>query len=78
MSSTMHHPAASGRRISASSKRTRPRAPGGLSGVYGSTCFCPVSAIAHAQKPFFGPLSQPRIFGFSPFVAFSVRSSSRK
>lgn len=52
---------------SRSSKRTTPRAPGAFTRVHGSTCFWPVSAIAHHHEPTFGPASHARIAGFSLF-----------
>src|SRR5689334_1772471 len=41
-------------------------------------CFCPESATAQNHAPFLGPRSHARIFGFSPFEAFSTRFSSTK
>lgn len=78
-SKMMSHPASSGSGMFVSSKRTTPRrAPGGLRGVYGSTCFCPVSEIAHDHHPDFGPRSHARMRGFSPLLAVSYRVSSMK
>lgn len=46
--------------------------------MYGSRCFWPLSAITQPHAPDFGPRSQLKIFGFSPLLAFSYRSASKK
>lgn len=69
ISCTSLQPAASGRVTSCSSKRTRPRAPGGLTGVHGTTCFCPLSAMAANHSPAFFRRRNSRMTGFSPFEA---------
>lgn len=53
-----------------SSNSTRPtRAPAGFTGVHGSTCFWPLSAMAANQRPRFSRRRNSRITGFSPLLA---------
>lgn len=51
-----------------SSKSATPREPA-QTGTHGTTCFCPVSAIAANHGPRRGSRIHARIAGFSPFDA---------
>lgn len=46
--------------------------------VHGTTCFCPVSAIAHHHGPTFGAASHARIAGFSPLLRDSYPRPSQR
>lgn len=64
---------------SRSSKRITPRdAPAPFQGVHGMTCFCPLSAMAANHRPRLGFASHARIRSFSPFVAVTSPSSSKR
>ena len=59
-----------GTTIRSSSIRTTPLRPGPFSGTKGSTCFCPVSAMAANQELVWSRSMNARIVGFSALLAF--------
>lgn len=79
MSQTSESSASAVHTTSRSSKRIVPRcAPAPFHGVHGMTCFCPLSAMPANQRPRFGFASHARMRSFSPFVAVTSPSSSKR